>query len=389
MKLIYLFIGASKKKSSVQQKVVNQVNELNNHGINTVGWFFSTENIGKEKEGHIVYNKLTPYNQKHRLFLKYYKTNSYYRQILTSLDEAEFDKLFIRHGSPCPAYFKLLRKYADKIYLYIPSNVISEGFLERKVNKHYSFISACLSWFEYFVFNYLFHHFMFWFLLPKLKGVVAFTPEFATMLKRKSLGRAKVFYNRDGADCMNVTMRNYQPNEGKYKLIFLKGSSMQQPWAGLDRLVHSIKARPDLDIHLYITGRVFDIENYRYPFVTLTGRLEEQELNELINSVDIGVSNLANYLIKFNQTTNLKSRDYYARGLPFIQSNYMPDIEGTEGSKYYLNLPNDDSLLDMDKIISFIDTMRQDKEHPSKMRAFALNYLSWNKTVGELKAVIS
>jgi len=385
MKLIYVYIGGS-KPSSVQQKVVNQVQEMNAHGIEATGWFFTQEVKEDTPFGdYIVLKPLKTYPEQHRLFQKNFEAQYYYEQILEALKQTHFDRLFIRHGNPGSTYFKLLKQWADKTFLYIPSNSIAENYQERKANKSSSLASWAIGWFQYFLFVWVMHYLLFWFVLPKLKGVVAFTPEFAKMLKRKSLGRASTIYNRDGADCKQVKVREYKLlNPKVYSFIFLKGSSMQQPWAGLERLIASIKARPDIPCQLYITGKVFNLQDYNEPFIKLTGRLEDEELEALINGVDVGVSNLANYMIQFNETTNLKSRDYYARGLPFIQANIMPDIEGTQGANYYLNLPNNNCLIEMDKVVAFIEKMRANPNHSNEMRKFAEKELSWNKTVGEL-----
>jgi hypothetical protein len=385
MTLIYVYIGGS-KASSVQQKVVNQVKEMNAHGMKAIGWFFTQEvEVDTSFGEYIVLKPLKNYSKKYEFFQKNYEEQFHYKQIIEALKDASFDILFIRHGSPGTAYFKMLKQWANKIYLYIPSNSIAENFQERKANKSNSTASWIIGWFQYFWFIWFMHYRLFWFVLPKLKGVVAFTPEFAKMLKLKSLSKAKTIYNRDGADCPNVKVRTFLPMNPKvYSFVFLKGSSMQQPWAGLERLIASIKARPDIPCQLYITGKVYNPEDFQESFIQLTDRLEDDKLAELINGVDVGVSNLANYMIQFNETTNLKSRDYYARGLPFIQANTMPDIEGTKGADYYLNLPNNSQLIDMDKVVSFIEKMRKNHNHPNEMRNYAEENLSWNKTVGEL-----
>jgi hypothetical protein len=118
--------------------------------------------------------------------------------------------------------------------------------------------------------------------------------------------------------------------------------------------------------------------------VNLTGRLSDEDLKDLIDEVDIGVSNLENYLIHFEETTNLKSRDYYSRGLPFIQSNTMPDIEGTEAESFYHYVPNDDSIIDMNEVREFALRMRKDVNHPNKMHQFATEHLDWRVTSAEL-----
>jgi len=164
----------------------------------------------------------------------------------------------------------------------------------------------------------------------------------------------------------------------------MKGSNSTQRWAGLDRLVQSIRETGKGRFELMITGRVFDTQNYADPFITLTGRISDHDLDKLIDEADLGVSNLANYLIDFQETTNMKSREYFMRGLPFIQANTMPDIEGSLMKEYYLLLPNNSGLLDMNRIYDFAMRMRNDKRHPAEMRVFAEKNLDWHITTGEL-----
>ena len=385
MSLVYLYVGGSAKQTSVQKKVVCQIHEMNNNGLSARGFFYTGE-VTKEEEldEYITLKPLPKYNKQHRFFHKRYKAAADVKYILSDLRKNEFDLLFVRYAGPSLSLFKLLRLFADKVLLYIPSNIISEPYQEAKHDKFNSIASWLLKWADYFVFSYFLNYYLYLFILPKLKSTIAFTPEFANIIKRKSLKRANVIYNRDGVDTVSVLPRNYTPDEGAYKLIFLKGSAVQQPWAGLERLVKSIAARPDLKFELYITGKVFNEEDFNYPFVKLTGRLSDEDLEELINKMDLGVSNLANYMIGFSETTNMKSRDYYARALPFMQSNTMPDVSGTQAEKYFLLVENNASLIDMDKVINFILNIRSDKNYITEMNRFAKERLDWNVTVKEL-----
>lgn len=388
MKLVYVFLGGSTKGSSVQQKVNCQVEELNNSGIQAEGWFFSTEII---KETELTKTaKLIPL-QKHECHKKYFKNfyinQNYYKQIKDYLEahKEDFDFIFIRHGSSGTEYFKLLQRFKNNLALFIPSNSIRENFCEKKQAPYTSIGSFAFRWWEYFRFFYLYEKKLIKSILPKLKAVVTFTEEFGRILNNQAGNKINIIYNRDGADCKNVPVRELKNKDNKkIKLLFMKGSSMQQPWAGLERLMQSIEDNGANKYELYITGNVVVSDKYNKSYVKLTGRLSEEDLNDLVNEVDLGVSNLANYMIHFNETTNLKSRGYYARGLPFIQANTMPDIEGTIGAKFYLNLPNTSELINMKSIEDFAIEMRNNPTHHLDMRAFADEHLDWKVTAAEL-----
>ncbi len=387
MKLIYLYFGGTEKPTSVQQKVTCQIREMNANGIDAHGWYLSESNADTILENKIHLKRLDKPLSAPRYFPGQKAADVHMSQVLKELRKEDFDMLYIRHAQPGRNYFRLLKTFSDRAVLYIPSNVIPENFHIRRASESHSIASRAFGWAEYFYYSFLMHRHLYLSILPRIRATVAFTPQFARILKSKALGRGTYIYNRDGADVRSVKLRKpVSFGDRVYRMIFLKGSATIQPWSGISRLARSIAARPDLKFELYITGVVFDAAQYNYPFVKLTGALSRVDLDKLIDTMDAGVSNLANYMIGFNETTNLKSREYFACGLPFIQGNTMPDVDRTEGSAFYLAVPNDNSLIDMDAVVAFIDRMRDDAAHPEKMRSFAERHLDWKVTVKELSS---
>lgn len=387
MKLVYVFLGGSQQGSSVQNKIIAQIRALNNHGIETKGWLFSPSiDEPLQLNSYAVLMPIARYQGTPKYFKTYYENQYYYQEIHKYLKahEGEYGCIFLRHGASGPSYFELLKQFGHKLFLYIPSNSIRENFRERQYAEPNGIVGQFFRWWEYFKYFYLWEKKLFRTVIDKLAGVVVFTPEFAGILNRQNRNKAKMIYNRDGADCARVHVRNPSYIGSKVRLLFMKGSGLQQPWSGLKRLIESIESTGEGRFELVITGNVYNSKEYEKPFVTLTGRLSDGELEVLTNEVDLGVSNLANYLIDFNETTNLKSREYFARGLPFIQANTMPDIDGTEAEGYYLNLPNNSSLINMDEVFDFAMKMRSNTNHPHEMRSFAEKHLDWEITVGEL-----
>ena len=387
-KLLYIYIGGSRNITSVQLKVRAQIRGMNEAGLQAHGLFFSDKVDKKEElDNQVTLLPLPIYEKEHRFFEHHHRMQFRFAHIAQVIKEKaqDYDFIFLRHAGNGQAYEKLLEGIASKTFLYVPSNRIRETFCERYYTKHTSVISAGFAWWEYLRFWIREKRLMRAY-YSKLKGVVTFTPEFGRILQKDSKAPLNLIYNRDGVDTNAVNHRSCKERKGEeVKLIFLKGSATEQRWAGLERLIRSIEAFPELKFRLYITGNADkQPERYARSFVTLTGRLPYEELDELIDDVDLGVSNLENYMIHFEETTNLKSRDYYSRGLPFIQSNTMPDIEGTEGEDYYHYVPNNDSIIDMKAVHAFAMRMRKAHKHPEKMHRFAVKHLDWKMTTAEL-----
>ncbi len=60
------------------------------------------------------------------------------------------------------------------------------------------------------------------------------------------------------------------------------------------------------------------------------------------------------YKIGLNLSCALKTREAVARGIPMI-TGCLTDIFTEQDYKYYLEFPNDDSELDIQKIVDFYD----------------------------------
>lgn len=387
-KLLYIYMGGSRNVTSIHLKSRAQVRGMNEAGIDTHGYFFTEKVTEEEKlDDQLTLMPLPEYTGVHRYFQADHLSQFNYSHVLSVLKERakDFDFIFLRHIGNGPAYEELLEFIAHKTLLYVPSNRIRERYCERRYTVHNSWASAFFGWWEYFTYWRREKRLMKKF-YPRLKGIVTFTPEFGRIIQRESSKPMNIIYNRHGVDTAQVPARSSKQRTGEeVKLIFLKGSATEQRWAGIERLMRSIEAYPQLKFKLYITGNAYkQPERYDKPFVSLTGRLPFKELDALIDEVDLGVSNLENYLIHFEETTNLKSRDYYSRGLPFIQSNTMPDIEGTEAAEFYLYIPNDDSIIDMQAVFDFAIRMRENQDHPEEMHRFAVEHLDWGITTGEL-----
>ena len=199
-----------------------------------------------------------------------------------------FDFIFLRHVNANKSYFKLLNNFSNRIYLYIPSNSIMENYREVQYAKKASIVSTLFRWIEFY-FCFYFNEINLWKnYLSKLKGVVVFTEEFGNILRKKSKGKINIIYNRDGVNCSEIPIRKFNGySNPKIKLLFMKGSSSNQPWSGLTRLIESIKQDNKHRFELYVTGNIVNTEDYQEDFIKLTGRLSNEELINLVNEMDL------------------------------------------------------------------------------------------------------
>lgn len=113
--------------------------------------------------------------------------------------------------------------------------------------------------------------------------------------------------------------------------------------------------------------------------VIFHGPLYGEALDAVIARCDVGLGVLAMHRMGLDYVMALKIREYMARGLPFISASLDTAIE-PEG-RYALMVPDDESALDMERVVAFAKRAKQDTEIPLMMRAYAREHLSWESVL--------
>lgn len=74
--------------------------------------------------------------------------------------------------------------------------------------------------------------------------------------------------------------------------------------------------------------------------------------------------------------STLKVREYCARGIPFIIG--YKDISLNKGLKFYYEVSNDETLLELNKILEWYKNLNVESR---EIRKFAIENLSWDKQI--------
>lgn len=140
---------------------------------------------------------------------------------------------------------------------------------------------------------------------------------------------------------------------------------------GYDRIIRGLKNyyqnNGKRTINLHIVGEGQAINEYKtlikkYSLennIKLHGFKSGEELESIYRICDISVASLGLHRINIYLASTLKTREYGAKGLPIITSCKI-DIY-PEDYKYILNFPEDDSDIDIYKIIKFYDEIYKGK----------------------------
>jgi glycosyltransferase involved in cell wall biosynthesis len=110
--------------------------------------------------------------------------------------------------------------------------------------------------------------------------------------------------------------------------------------------------------------------------VSFAGPLSGGALNSTVTRAHLGVAALGMHRIAA-ETSDLKSREYCARGLSFITAN--ADADFPVSLPFVHHLPPNDDPVDIAAVVKWYRDLRDhDETYPAKLRAYAEAHLTWD-----------
>lgn len=158
-----------------------------------------------------------------------------------------------------------------------------------------------------------------------------------------------------------------------------------EPWQGLDRVLAGLKnytpRRPF--VHLKVVGHVPDrvlkatgsINGHSNNKVDFLGRLYGSSLERVVEDAHMAFSSLAVFRKGMREACALKTREFIARGLPFVIGYRDPDL--LENQEFFLPIAPDDSPVNMEEVVSFAERVLTRKGVSESMRQYANERLDW------------
>lgn len=149
---------------------------------------------------------------------------------------------------------------------------------------------------------------------------------------------------------------------------------------GYDRIISSLsryyRQGGDKEILLHMVGEGPASEEFRQcakknnveDKVIFYGFKTGDELDEIYEKADIALGSLALYRINIDISSNLKIREYLAKGLPIISGCNEDAFDCKDEYKFFLQVPNDSSEIDMKTIIDFYNSVYEDKLTRAQIR---------------------
>jgi glycosyltransferase involved in cell wall biosynthesis len=225
-------------------------------------------------------------------------------------------------------------------------------------------------------------------------GIIGVTDEITAFWKKR------LFYRKipritiaNGFDVRSVEVRNHPLFDKRNLHILFIGNICR--WHGLDRMIRGIaNYQGPVQIHFHIVGDGPEFENLKRlknsvapgAGIHFHGFLRGIQLDTMFDTCHIAVGSLGMNRKGLRQTSELKAREYCARGIPFIIACGDPDFP--DNFPYILRLVADESPINMEEVISFAQKIYNTPNHPAIMKRYAEENLDWTVKVKKLKDFI-
>lgn len=179
------------------------------------------------------------------------------------------------------------------------------------------------------------------------------------------------------------------PNYGHNRLLDVLCVAQPKKWHGIDRFLLGLsRYKGPREIRLHLVGNGPELERLKEMAKDLSledrvyfhGFKTDRELDHFYNTCQVAVSSLA--IHRAGAGAPLKSREYCARGIPFVDSSL--DDAFPHDFEYRLKIESNDTPLDIPMLVEFSERIMKRQDHPLVMRRFAEENLSWESKMKTL-----
>lgn len=270
--------------------------------------------------------------------------------------------------------YKRAYKYMEKSspdYLYIRRTTADRGFLNflKNIRNKYP---ECKIVVEIMTFPYdreEFLNLIYWpyFFKERLnrKKYKLFVDRFVTYSNDDYIFGVKTIRTLNGIDVGKIVAVSGQKNSPEINLIAVAGMCR---FHGYERALYGLYEYKNNGgkrrIILHLVGEGAEVPKYKKIVVKcgledqvmFYGKKDGVELDEIYDGMDIGISSLGLYKLGIDRISSLKLNEYLAKGLPVVAGCDTVALTGKK-SKYYIQFENNNTPIDMFKIVNFYDAV--------------------------------
>lgn len=187
-----------------------------------------------------------------------------------------------------------------------------------------------------------------------------------------------------GIDVERFRAHKYNGDKNELNLLMVGCASI---YHGTDRIINSLieyykQSSDNRTIKLHLVGNLLrkDEELLDNPLikdkVIVYGKKHGIELENIYDLCNIGLGPLAQHRMK-KKDTGLKTKEYFAKGIPYIYSGEEVLIENEY--PFIMKVADSEELIDLNKVMAFYDAVKKVDNVPQLMRDKAQDVFSWEK----------
>lgn len=167
-------------------------------------------------------------------------------------------------------------------------------------------------------------------------------------------------------------------------------------WHGLDRMIEGIAAyRGSVHLHFHIVGDGDAVDHLKLlkssgapkSDIYFHGFMSGADLDAMFDRCHIAVGSLGIHRKGLAQTSELKAREYCARGIPYVIA--CGDADFPDDFPWILRIAADDLPVDMENVVTFAHSVFSGTDPAPAMRKFALEHLDWKVKIAKLQDFIA
>jgi len=378
MKIAYInFFYSQENMAGVEKKLIDEAKYYTEQYVDV---FL----LNNKKDGffqYIHYKKITNYFSMPS-WLSYFYIRLFTFSLIDKIIPIEaYDKIYIRYPLMDLSALHFGKKYGQKIVTQHHTKELEE------IQKYH--INKLFKIFQYILEKYLAPRFF-----RYVYALTAMTDEVIAYEQKRLSFQKKTYRFSNGIAVDAFKMHTPPILTKEFHLTIV--ASHYAPWHGLDRVLKSLRGyrHKTYAIYLHIVGKipselltvVEEFKTRNMIFVLVYGKLDTQDLDNVFAKTHMACDSLAMYRLNMNESSTLKSKEYIARGIPYLYSAEDKDMQIIE--KYLYNVGNNDSIIDFDAVIEHYESLNI-RTMQKEMAVCVKNNLSWEKKVSSLVDFLS
>lgn len=111
--------------------------------------------------------------------------------------------------------------------------------------------------------------------------------------------------------------------------------------------------------------------------VIFHGFISGSELEKIYEIGDVGISTIGFHRLGVYYASPLKSKEYFAKGLPVVGTTVEHDIFASKSKRFYLAFPEDDTNIDITEICTFYEKLEKQGSTNQMIAGTASDDFSW------------